>query len=48
MHMGCVSYTMRFFPNGKLRRENFKAAAGSIALLWGEQIVTAYLGLMKF
>lgn len=26
MHMGCVSYSLRFFPDGKLRRESFKQA----------------------
>lgn len=26
LHMGCVSFSMRFFPGGKLRREGFRAA----------------------
>lgn len=32
LHMGCVSYSLRFFPEGKLRREAFKEAELAVGL----------------
>ena len=44
LHMGCIGYTNRFFPDGRLRRESFREAT-TAALVELETIQTAFLEL---